>query len=348
MPREKIGRGLWSRGAQTGAIQEQSQLSIYSGSGVIVRDDGSGTITGTADATITRPPWIFRHFTQLVCGESGSNFTTGATTFGSVDDAKTDLDTFSGSAMVALYRILEPETPDDMAARFGAQMPIAFYKSVLDGKWKMPVYPTGSPRTAQKFLAPDGSTVYKWKVGEDFIADSAQASYTSVDSIINEVHVRYGLYVPTNTYKYDSWVGPSGSDDGTGTRDQNAGSPENRETICSNSKTYYGVKNAVSIDCDLNPNDNVLAKRLRNYVIDRFNRPRLELKFSTPSRAIGLEPGMVTLVHNDLQDYLPLPWYPGPNARRNWDDMKFFVRDLSFECTAGQFPHTVTLEEIPV
>ena len=339
-------KGVWFKPSDV-TPELNPQSPIYVGAGTVVRDDGSGTITGTASTTINQPAWIFRHFTQLVCGEVSGNFTTGATTFGSTNDAKTDLDTFSGSTGIALYRLTSPETPEDMAGRLGSQFPIAFYKSIIDGKWKMPVYPTGSPRTAQYFLDPNG-TAYKWKVGDDFIADSAQISYTPVDEIINEVHIRYGLYLPTNTYRYDAWCGPTSSDDGTGTRDQNGAAPDNRETICINSKTYYGVKSAMAIDCDMNPNDNVLAKKLRNYIIDRFNRPRLLLKFTTLSRAIGLEPGMVCLVSNDLQDYIPLPWYPGPNARRNWEDMKFFCKTVSFDYTAGIFAHTVVLEEIPV
>jgi len=338
----------WSKDDHWDTPTMYSPLSgIYCANGTTIRDDGSGTITGSASATINQPAWIFRHFTQLVCGETSGNFTTGATTFGSTNDAKTDLDSFSGSTALALYRIMEPETPDDMASRLGKQFPITFFKSQWDGKWKMPAYPTGTPRTAQKFLDPT-STAYKWQVGSDFLADSVSTSYTQVDECVNEVHVRYGLYLPTNTYRYDAWCGPSGSDDGTGTRDQNGAAPDNRETICANSKTYYGIKSTVTVDCDTNPSDNVLAKKLRNYIIDRFNRPRLMVKFTTLSRAIGLEPGMVTYIHNDLQDYVPLPWYPGPNARRNWDEMSFFCKSVAFDYTAGIFAHTVVLEEIPV
>jgi hypothetical protein len=138
------------------------QSPVYVGGGSVVRDDGGGSITGVGGTVINQPPYIFRHFTQQVCGESSANFTTGATTFGSTDDCVTDLDTFSGSTCHIMYRLSSPETPNDMAARLGSQLPVAFFKSQWDGKWKMPVYPTGTPRTAQYFLDPIGNP-YKWK-----------------------------------------------------------------------------------------------------------------------------------------------------------------------------------------
>lgn len=332
---------LWNRGDLRPTGQYDGIDTVYIGTGAFIRDDGSGTII-SAGATLSRPPHIFRHFAQLVCGEASGNFTTGATTYGSVDDAITDLDgwdSLTGNWDI-IYRIAEPETPDDMASRLGQQAPIAFYKSIIDGKWKMPVYPTGSPRTAQYFLDPNG-TAYKWKVGEDFIADSAQVSFTPVDEIINEVHIRFGLYAPTNTYRYDAFVGPSDSDDSVGTTDAT------REGYAVDTRDDYGIKSTFTVNCDTIVNLDI-ATRLRNYIFDRFRRPRLLLKFTTLSRAIGLEPGMVCLVSNDLQDYIPLPWYPGPNARRNWEDMKFFCKTVSFDYTAGIFAHTVVLEEIPV
>jgi len=321
--------------------------TVYIGTGAFIRDDDAGTpgtVTGLSGTgtPISRPPHIFKHFTQLVCGESSGNFTTGATTFGSMEDAITDLDgwaSLSGNWDV-IYRITDQETPDEMANRLGQQAPIAFFKSQWDGKWKMPAYPTGTPRTAQKFLDPT-STAYKWQVGTDFLADSVQVGYTPLDECVNEVHVRFGLYAPTNTYRYDAFVGPTDSDDGAGTADAT------REALAVNSRDYYGIKSTLTVTCDTIVNPDI-AVRLRNYIFDRFNRPRLQVKFTTLSRAIGLEPGMVTYIHNDLQDYVPLPWYPGPNARRQWDEMSFFCKSVAFDYTAGIFAHTVVLEEIPV
>lgn len=334
-------RSLWERVHGQAYVPRYDGIDgIYFSSGIFIRDDGAGTITGSASATINDPATIFRHFLQLVCGESSGNFTTGASTFGSITQAKTDLDDLVTGSWAGIYRLTDPETGDDMVGRLGAQAPIAFFKSIWDGQWKAPVYPTGSPASYRYFLDPAGNS-YKWKASEDMVEKSIRVGFTPVDQVVNEVHVRFGLHAPTNTYRYDAWVGPSGSDDSAGNTDAT------RVARAVDSRDDYNIKSALFLDCDFITSQDI-GFVLRDYIFDRFRRPRLVVQFTTFQRAIGLETGMVTLIDDEMQDVCPLPWYPGVLSARSWDDMKFFVRDLSFDYSSGNFLHTVTLEEIPV
>jgi hypothetical protein len=324
---------------------------MYAQVGGIIRDDVAGTLTtGYPTTLIATPSLIFRHFGQIVSGEASGNFTSGTSVFGSFSDLYDDLEDYDGlpHEWYVFSPVLSPISLSDLAAQFGAEAPCAIFKSASDGKWKGVIYPTGTLGTQQKFLDPAGNP-YKWKVGDDFIESSVSAGFTDLDDCANEVHVSFGLFRPTGSYRFDSWVGPSGSDNGNGTRDQNAASPNNRETYAADSKTVYGIGGVLNISAPTITSYEQ-AFRLRNYLFDRLSRPRLLVSFTTGGRALGLEPGMVTYIHNDLQQYLPCPWYPGPRfgTSRSWDQLAFFVQDVSFEFTGGALLHTVNLEEIPV
>lgn len=344
-------RFLWNRGLAI-AKEHADDLSgsgIFASSGIVCRDDGSATIAGiTGSGTMSEPLSAWCHFTCLVCGESSANFTTGSS-FGSFSLARTDLHGLIGAAVWTMWNVIQkPMTPEDFADLLSGQAPIAFHRSLYDNKWKAHVYQQ-TPDSDRYFLHPDGSTNYKWLVGEDFEADSVVVSFTPVEGVINEIHVKFCYASHAGIFTRDAFISPSRSDDGTGTRDQNTTSPNDRESDAADSKNDYGIKASRDIECPgyAEPDTYTQAYTYRNYVFDRYRRPRMVVKFTTGPRAIGLEPGMVTLIDNTLQDYIPCPWYPGPGGTaRDWDDMKFFVRDLDFDYSDGNFRHTVTLEEI--
>jgi hypothetical protein len=325
-----------------------SGYNLYAYMSECVQDNAAGDVTGTANANIFLPAHIHKWFTWKVCNPAASP-TPGYTSsgFGSYSQAVTDLDNLTEGSWELFYRILEPETPDTMRARIARQAPIDFYVSMLDGAWRAVVYPASgtSPGSHLKFLHPDGSTVYKWDYNTDMLEGTFEWGYTPLDECVNEVHIRYGMYAPTGQYTKDCWVGPNGSDNGTGTDDQNTTAPNTRSALAVDSRDDLHIKHTIYVDCP----DMILfgpALALRNYYFDRFRRPRLWVRFVASPRAATLEPGMVTYLHNNLQDVVPCPWYPAGASAKEWDDINFFVRSVDVQSSINSHSYVVELEEI--
>jgi hypothetical protein len=230
-----------------------------------------------------------------------------------------------------------------MIERLSQQCPIAIYRSQMDNKWRFVAYQQ-SPSSDKYFTHPDGTT-YRWKYSEDMIDPTV--SFTPVEDCINEVHILYSMYAPTGQFTKDCWVGPSGSDTGIGSRDQNAAAPNNREALAADSRDDYNVKGVLRLECDAVTQDSV-ARVLRDYYFDRYRRPRLVISFLVPGgRAETLESGMATIIDNELQDYIPCPWYPGPGGSgKAWADLIFFVREIEMVSDTTGVIRRVTLEEI--
>ena len=307
-------------------------------------DDNSGDITGSADGGITSPPLIFKHFIWKMCSNgtySSSNFRSSG--FGSFATCVTDLATIATDTMC--MRILEPMTPDELISRISSQTPLHIGRSMYDSKWYAVAYQQ-SPSSDKYFLDVDGSTNYKWKYTEDIIEGSVQVGFTPLDDCVNEVHVRAAPFSPTGQYTQEAWIGPSGSSDGDG------GDFASRESVAAGSRDDLHIKGTISVDLpDLIWPQNAAYCQ---YLFDRYNRPRMTVSFTTGLRGIGLEPGMATLIDNEMQDYIPIPYYPGDGVgggtAKEWDDVKFFVRDVSLVSGSGAggapFLVNVTLEEI--
>jgi hypothetical protein len=213
---------------------------------------------------------------------------------------------------------------------------------MYDSKFKAVVYKT-SPASDNYFKDPYSNN-YQWSYNEDMIKDSIKVSHTPLENCFNEVRVEFDYYAPTGQYKRMAFVGPTNSDDGNGTRDESI--PGDRESKSLRVRDELDVTNVLTVRCDQIVQWEQ-AKQLRNYLFDRYHRPRLIVEFDTWSRACGIEPNMSTLISNDLTDYLPCPKYPDYTSAINWDDLIFFVNHVSMRHTPqGDIWHLV-LEEMP-
>ena len=315
-----------------------------------MKDDGAGTITGSANAYISKPPDIWEHFVRFAIGAGQPASDYASSGFGSFTQAVTDLDALTdnvtaGAKWSHFVSILAPITPWKLAEDLCTQAPMTFWRSMLDSQFKCAVY-SEAPAAANYFLDPYGNN-YKWSYFEDMLKDSISVGFTPLDECVSEVRVEFDYYAPTGQYKKIAFVGPGNSDNGNGTRDQNSVAPENREAHAASVRDDCGRSNPLIVQC---PHivQYEQALKLRNYLFDRFFRPRLLLQFDTWSRASTVEPNMATLVSNDLTDYLPCPKYPIYSAPVNWDDMIFFVNSLSMRHTNQGDVWTMLLEEIPV
>jgi hypothetical protein len=347
-------RDLWSRGGNQRRLrgtdkppQDTSGWQYYALTDDAVKDANPAIHTSTNSDDIVRPCDIYHYLVRQIGGLAGGSMHTTSSTFGSFTQARIDLDAkLASGSWDIVYRILEPEDQNETAARLSSQCPIAFWRSQWDSKVRAQVYKS-TPDTWDYFPNPDGDA-HSWSWDTDILKDSLLIGTVPADQCYSEIHVKYDLHAPTGQYMKECWVGPAGSDDGTGTRDQNAAAPENRETIADYRRDNLGIKRTLTVECDQLYLDTT-AVAFRNYLFDR-SRPRVVVRFDTWARVIGLEPNMATLMSDDLLDNVgPPPVYPGMSTGsvQAWSDLKFFVAaPVTLRGTQNGMIGTVILEEI--
>lgn len=331
--RARQGRSgnLWNRGPG-GPPEPPGHTDgalIYAQSAGAMIDNGSGKYTGSAGASINWPSAIWQHYAEEFGKLASGDVTTAATTFGSFAEARTSLNAKVTGDWDVIVSILDRTTPSQLIGRMERIAPIKIYRSMLDGKYKCVVYKQ-TPDTYDYFLDPFGAN-YSWKYSED-MAPKPRARLTELDSVVNEIHIRYGGFAPDGSLTKDCWVSPDGSDDGSGVRDQNGalGAANDREARAVRSRDFYGsgvtggFQQSVTIDAPEIYTDEI-AVALRNFEFDRRWRKKVALDFLTGSRAIDFYQGMATLVDNELHDHVPCPYIPldGGSAKR-WGDLKFY------------------------
>lgn len=333
-----VDRHVWSRGYSGPPAPKGEALNalFYAQSLGSMIDDGSGTYTGIAGNPIIWPPAIWHHFAAVYGGLSSGNFTTGASTFGSFDAAITALNAKVTGNWDLSLSIPERITPSQLNARLQNLAPLKIYRSMLDGKFKALVYKQ-TPDTYDYFLDPFGNN-YSWKYSED-MDPKPMADLTDPDAIVNEIHIRYGGFAPDGSLTKDCWVSAEGSDDGSGMADQTdaLGGTNDRTARATRSVAFYGIRNATTVDAPEIYTDEIAVK-LRNYLFDRLWRRRVTLQFLTGGRASDFYQGMATLVDNELQDHVPIPYIPidGGSAKR-WGDLKFYGNALRQPGLPGRY-----------
>jgi len=349
------GFSLWGRGRGQVNISEPNDLSgarYYSLLQQSIIDDGSGTYTGTNGEDIVFPPAIARYLLIRIGFDTVSTYvTTGSSTFGSFATAFSDLNTLAGIDWEVIARYTQTQTVEDALRGLTYQAPVTFWRSMLDGKMKCQMYKT-TPASQDYFQDLD-STTYAWKYSEDMIEGSVRVGLTPKDEIVNEVHVKFKMFAPTGEFLADAWVGPTGSDNGTGTADESGTGDREDQAIASRdhfgsdpSTTYNGFKRTLNIYADqiYLP---TLAVKLRNTLFDRFQRPRILLQFDTWGRATTMDLHMNTKIDNELQDYVPVPKYNYTGAAVEWNDLIFYVRKKRIFNDNGRIRHRILLEEVP-
>lgn len=337
---------VWTRGAGHRPIHTPPDISgarFYAAFDESVIDNGGGSYTGTGSEDIVFPPDIARYLLVEMGFDSVTSYiTTGAATFGSFDTARTDINALVTGDWEVIARYTQTDTIGNALRGLTYQAPITFWRSQLDNNMKAQVYKT-TPASQDYFQDLDAAT-YKWKYTEDMIEDSVIVGFTPKSEIVNEVHVRFGLYAPTGEYTKDAWVGPTGSDDGSGAADE--GAAGGREEQATDSQTQFNIKNTLTIYAEqiYRPE---MAVVLRNTLFDRFQRPRILVQFDTWGRATAMDLHTNTLIHNELADYVPVPKYNYSGAAIEWDDLIFYVRKKRIFNDNGRIRHRILLEEVP-
>jgi hypothetical protein len=344
----RSGNGAWTKIAKVDRVSvNPTGYSFYAQHSNSLRDDGSGTCTGTASAFIKNPVTFAKLLLTQFGGLSAGDFETGAGVFGNFLQAASDLDALVTGDWEIKYLHLQPGNVSAAIDRLMAQAPLAIWQSSRTGKWMAEVF-SRTPSARQKYKDAAGN-VYKWHYLKDMLPyGEVVIDWTPPDDIVNEVHVHYGMSAINGQYTGDCWVGPDGSDDGLGTRDQTGaiGTSTDREVRATDSRDEWDVYNPVHVWADqiYRPEQ---AKVLRNFIFDSFSRPRMTVQFNTWNLAAGIEPNMVTYLDNVMNDDLPVPRYPGHGgAQKGWDEFHFLVVDCQRIEIGKASGYQMSLEEI--
>jgi len=342
----RIGPGAWARNSQvdTSSINPAG-YTFYAQHKNSLKDDG--TISGSA-SVLKSPIWLAKYLLVEFGGLDATNdFEATAGAFGNFATAASDLDALVSADWEAIYRHLTPGNLDAALDRICSQAPIAIWQSNQTGKWMAEVFNrTVAPR--QKFKD-SGGNVYYWHLQNDFLPyGEPMITWTDPEHIVNEVHVHYRMAGHSGQYTADCWVGPDGSDDGTGTRDQTgaAGTSTDREVRATDSRNDWHIYNRIDIYADQIYRQTE-AVVLRNYLFDTAYRPRMVFDSATWNRAATLEPNQVIyLDHASFIDDYPVMRYPDRGgSQKAWNQFAWLVTDV--QRSGGDMDvYQVTAEEI--
>ena len=172
-------------------------------------DDGSGTYTGGAAATIERPCDIARHF--LATYGSVSSFETGTATFGSFVNARNLLRNASPNDFKLAAWMGEASSVQRYLQKMCEQSLMCVVQDLFSDKWLCHVWKQGA------------AVDYDLAFTRNELPDLFEPSLTSSVSLAQGVRVRYGYDYFRNRTQYECYVGATGSSQGYNlptTRDQ--------------------------------------------------------------------------------------------------------------------------------
>lgn len=334
---------------------------------VVVRDDGSGTITGTADGNIWEGPLIAAHLCSAWgSGVAATDVLTAASQFGSTRDTNDELDDWVddlGSATTYDYHVVidQETTMESAIAQIASQGPWMFHKTPT-GKFYAAPYWEAPPTTGSK----TGSGHFRYwtqatnayakfhpgvnhpdasDAGKPFAFDPGRfrVRLTPLSEIYNRFRVRYGFYRPTGKFERtliltetagDSNVWSNGAtsneDTPTGLA-SSIGGGYNLSTICTDSQARYGVTREMVVEL---PDiwDHPTATAYLHYLVKRYSGQRMIVSATTGIEGFQLYPGHVVRFSNDCNLIQPrLDYINNPAEQDGWDDLDFIVQSVKID-----------------
>jgi len=262
------------------------------------RDGLAGTYTGTVQKLIEHPADFVHYLLGQYGGLGTAEVETAASTHGSFVDIRTTLSDYK----MQLYASSK-STLDEWIDRVGSQFLIWFFRknTDVDSAWAAVPWQMGDAINYRSA----GSPFY---FSPDHVAGSLNVSYTTISRVRNTVRVNFDHDIRTRSYGHQVYITPTDSYGWTGSayaRDQNAGPPENRETVAAASETLYGAREH-TLNLDM-VKDAATATDIRDRFFDLTNRPLVIVRFKTFLNAVDLERGQVVGFSEDWDSILPCP-----------------------------------------
>jgi hypothetical protein len=302
-----------------------------------VRDDDSGTITGTARAIIERPDHVLdvllRHF-------GNPSKVTASSTFGSFTDAGSAVGDIDKLALV----VTEAGKLSDVVDTVASQARSFAYEGIdLNGTRKWWMFTDADTFTASRLYWTDGF-FFKW--GRDggtsghlaakngIRPDSFRISTTDVDDLVTRFTLNYGYHDPTGAFAYKHYVTPDETSLTSDATTYKSLCEDAEDTVANGG---YAVSISESFEApDLWDHD--AAEAYLKWLVNQRVNHRVAVEFTTYALALELRPGHIIRFDDEIGDVHP---YPGKVSGDNWSSHEFLVAETIVN-EAGPFV-TVTV-----
>lgn len=304
------------RVAAEGTEPSDIQVMAYASG---LKDDGSGTYTGTPDALVEHSAdqmhYLLGEFSDLA-----STDIAGSSDHGSFTTARTALGTYHKLGAL----VVEKQPNNQMLHRLAIQS-----RSVpiwnADGKRGIiALTPAPSPNYRS------GST-FKFYADEHIEANTFKFGRTPLEQIVNQVYVDFDFDYGANEFRRTTFVSESDSDNGFGTRDQST----IREAKASTSQSRFQVTR----EYRLKAYDVVaqgVAKQIRNFIFDWWWRSKLWIEFETYLNASDLSVGHVIQLGDEYIHGMEI--MAPDDGGDHWDDMTWWVMNVQRIAGTGTTP----------
>lgn len=295
---------------------------FFAGNGY--KDNGSGTYTGTASATLRQPI----HWIHYLLAQYGTAQLATGSSHGSVATARTALDTWAdwahrgaGSATWSQTHNITDQTDVEGAVREIVDAYLPTGSQVIKGPtlWETHVWiPQESSWT--KWPTSAGRPVHPVHLLDGPEGPMIEFSSSPDTEIVNDLRIRYDYDIGAGRYLRVATASEEGTDDGYG--EEWAATPStavDADDVCAWSVARYGQHKRV---LDLpGVRDPDVATALGLALLWRHYRPQPRLRMVGTTHLESLRPWHVFRLADDLEDiygYVPHWWTSGTDWEDRW------------------------------
>ncbi len=278
-----------------------------------IKDDASGTYTGTANALIENGADMAHYVADEHLKLSSSEVESG-TGSGNFSTARTDLGTYHKLAM-AIDNKMDSGSQYELLCRECRAIPTWNASGKL-GMVAIKSDPANNYRSA--------SDVFDWIPDEHFYADTFHCWRTPIDQLASSVFVEFDYCHATGKFRKTTFITSDGTDNGFGTDDDS-----NRETLAEDAEDFFGVGREFRLRA-YDVRKQGVAKSLRNFYADNLRWPRVWFEFQCGVHACDLSVGNVMHFGVELINGMKVPTrcntYTG---YEHWDDFYWYVAGVT-------------------
>ena len=278
-----------------------------------VKDDGSGTYTGTPSALIENGADMAHYFADNYLKLPSTQVETG-TAIGNFGTARTDLGTHHKLALF-IDEKMQAREQYELLCQECRSMPV--WNS--DGKFGM-VAIKGDPVSNYRGIG----DVFDWMPDEHFLKDSFRCWRSPVDQVATRVFIEFDYCHGIGKFRKTAFITPDGTDNGFGTDDD-----DGRKTAAGMAEDFFGPGREFRLKAYDVRNQGV-AKALRNFYADNLRTPRVCFEFECGVHACDLSVG--NLMHFGVEriNGMRVPQHFNTyTGAEDWDEFHWYVAGVT-------------------
>lgn len=278
-----------------------------------IKDDASGSYTGTANALIENGADMARYVAANHMGLSSSQVESG-TGVGNFGTARTDLGTHHKLAMYLGDRF-ESRDEYELLCRECRSIPVWNADGKL-GMVPIKANPANNYRST--------SDVFGWEPDLHFYQDTFRCWRTPIDQLATRVFIDFDYCHALGKFRKTAFITPDGTDNGFGTDDDSA-----RETLAGWAEDFFGSGREFRLQA-YDVRKQGVAKALRNFYADNVRFPRVWFEFQCGVHACDLSVGNVIHFNVPLINGMSVPTIHNIEiGAENWDDFYWYVAGVT-------------------